>query len=396
MSTRFEPTQDMSHAQLEINRLHSRIESILANAKTRLVAAEQQRMASGVIELRMSLDVTSLSYVERRAYLDDIFIEYPYLQMLKARVQKCHEEGLFVRAFSSKEPTCIFIAGESNTGKSALMDSYEREFRRIYQGEHTVVPILPVVLPYPASPKSVAINLLKKLGDPNAERGSTAILSSRVADYIRDCRVELIVLDELHHFISRENHRVLESVAEWLKTLIIETKVPVIALGKPTAAAVLDYDEQLRRRFSERYSLLPFSWDYEDVATMIEFRRFLKALDCRLPLAEASQLGSFDVAQRIHYATDGIVGYVVTLISHAADLAIGDGQERITLGHLSRAFLDRIKTVKPKKENPFLLETLDPEQVVMLRKTDIEEDLSSRQQSTKKGRKARASEVLRT
>ena len=387
--------QDMSLAQLEITRLHTRIETMLAGAKSRTERAETQS-ERGIVELRKKVDVPSLSYVERRAYLDDIFIEYPYLQKVKGRVQKCHEEGLFVRAFSSKEPTCIFISGESNAGKSALMDSYEREFRRIYEGGHTVVPILPVVLPHPASPKSVAINLLKKLGDPNAERGSTAILSSRVADYIKDCRVELIVLDELHHFINRENHRVLESVAEWLKTLIIETKVPVIALGKPSAAAVLDYDEQLRRRFAERYQLVPFPWDYENVASINEFRTFLKALDCRLPLGEASHLGSFDLAHRIHYVTDGVVGYVSTLVCRAADLAIFEGGERITLEHLSEAFLERIRTVKPTKENPFLMEAFDPEQASLWRQSEGEKQQPTKTQSVKRAKKQKASEVLRT
>lgn len=242
--------------------------------------------------------------------------------------------------------------------------------------------------------------MLQKIGDRNAERGSTVALTSRAAQYIKDCQVELIVLDELHHFISRDNQRVLESVAEWLKDFLLETKVPIVALGKPIATQVLDYDEQLARRFPERYQIIPFSWDYNDPSTVQETRSFLTAVDYRLPLAERSCLGSHDIASRIHYATDGVVGYMMSLVREAASKAIEQSQECISLDHLSEAFLQRIKSVKPQKENPFTLQAFSPEQANHWRRQEVAQQEKEIQRdllpSRQRNKKIRASEVLRT
>lgn len=328
----------------------------LTDSISQQVSEIREGTRNGVIELRKVCDVTALAPLIRDGLLESIFIEYPRIAKILNDVGRCHLDGITTRSVD-REPQCMLIAGGTNAGKTELHKFYQQAFTREITEHGTIVPILPVVLPYPAKPKDVAMELLKKLGDPNAARGSTAQLGSRVADYIRKCKVQLIILDEFHHFIDRYTHKVLLDASEWLKRLIKETLVPVIALGKPISTEVLDYDEQIRRLFCRRAKLVPFDWDYLEEPSNKDFRRFLLSVDMQLPLGERSDLSSEAMALRIHYASDGVVGYVMTMVREAFDLARADGQEKIEMRHLSRAFTDRIQSSKPKKQNPFLPST---------------------------------------
>lgn len=351
--------------------------------------------AEGVVETRKLIDVTRLSPVQRLAILVSMFIRHPGITALLTEFRECHLEGVLSREVSG-EPDCMFIEGDSNVGKTAVWEFYERAFTRELTPEKTIVRVLPVVLPYPAKPKSVATELLKKLGDPFAERGTTSILGSRVSDYIGKCETELIILDELHHFIERGTNKILHDASEWLKRLIKVTKVPVIALGTPRAREVLDYDDQLKRLFPIRKVLTPFSWDYAQPDNM-EFRRFLNAIDLWLPLANTSRLSSPEMALRIHYATDGFVGWVTKyLIRGAARLAFIEGAESISLDHLGRSFEAKIKSIKPFKRNPFHPRVFTTDLAIQWRREECEHKAQMEKPSHKSDRLQRASQVLRT
>src|SRR5207245_386192 len=80
--------------------------------------------------------------------------------------------------------------------------------------------------------------------------------------------------------ISRETKRVIIDVADWLKTLIIETKVPVVAFGLPEALHVLDStseNEQLARRFLVRERLTSFGIESDEAEH--DFGAFLHRFD---------------------------------------------------------------------------------------------------------------------
>lgn len=350
-------------AQLTAVTSEARQLKAILNALTTAAAQEAKRMLAkdpeGVLELRTLCDIAALSTVVRQGILASIFIEYPRITALLTEIGQCHMDGIGTRTLD-QEPECMFVEGGTHAGKTAVRKFYERAFYRDVTADKTIIPILPVILPYPAKPKDVAMAMLKKLGDPHAERGTTAQLGSRVAGYLRDCGVQLIVLDEMHHMIDRTTDRVLMDASEWLKRLIKDTLIPVVALGKPTTKAVLDYDEQLKRLFNRREVLAPFAWDYADGPASADFRCFLHAIDMQLPLAERSHLGGEEVALRIHYATDGVVGFVMTLVRWGARYAMNEGREKVGLADLARAFEGRVKTVKTKKQNPFVPPSFTP------------------------------------
>jgi hypothetical protein len=172
----------------------------------------------------------------------------------------------------------------------------------------------------------------------------------------------MIILDEFQHFIDRESQKVLKTISDWLKVLVNRTKLPIILIGMPKSETVLDAagNEQLKRRFSARATLEPFSWgaDKEQQEEMSIFLAQLdEALDLFLP--EQSHLAGEEIACLIHIATGGIVDKIMKLIRGAARLALSRGIKSLDLDLLAEAYEEHLANNKPECANPFFADYMN-------------------------------------
>ena len=108
-----------------------------------------------------------------------------------------------------------------------------------------------------------------------------------------------------------------------------DLRMSVVLVGTYDAVVALRTDAQMTSRFAPVE--LP-RWTESD-----EFRKFLAAFVRLLPLKRPSALANRDVVQFVLAATGGITGAVAQLLNCAAELAIRDASESISLGHLERA-----------------------------------------------------------
>ncbi|WP_308796458.1 TniB family NTP-binding protein [Tolypothrix sp. FACHB-123] len=73
---------------------------------------------------------------------------------------------------TTDEPECLFLKGETGTGKTTIFRSYAQEYPRKETPIGTVVPVLYVTIPSPATVKTVVTKLLWELGDPAYDKGT--------------------------------------------------------------------------------------------------------------------------------------------------------------------------------------------------------------------------------
>ena len=230
------------------------------------------------------------------------------------------------RSISFSEPVGSMLLAEGGLGKTTLCktilslmprtEKIEKDYKK------NIIPVCYVEVPSPATVKSLAITMLKELGDPTYENGygTTEYLTSRLIYLLAQCETKLIFLDEFHHFIDRESKKVLVTLCDWLKSLIVNTKIPVVLFGMPISENILKVDNwQLSRRFNYRHNLVPFP---QDEAGLNLFRGFLREIEGQLPLLGKSNLAGKSLSERIYYATDGTIGHVMTLIRKGATYAI--------------------------------------------------------------------------
>jgi Cdc6-like AAA superfamily ATPase len=289
-----------------------------------------------------------MSIAQRKELVERIYVKFPKLDDLYAKIKHCLEYSKI-----SAEPECMVIKGPLGSGKTTLIKAFARDYPRRRTSERTIVPVLALRVPIPASVKSLVEAMLFAFGDKAFNKGSTTSQTIRLRGYIEDCETVLIVLDEFQHFMDRDSLKVLRTLSDWLKNLIDETRKPIIVVGMPSCDSVLDepQNEQLRRRFSTRECLEPFGWSNKEQRD--EFRKFLTLLDELLPLIEYSQLSSFNMAFSIYKATGGTIAYIMKLIRMAAALALEDGVEKIDYDHLAQAYEELLAVNSPAEKNPF-------------------------------------------
>lgn len=121
-----------------------------------------------------------------------------------------------------------------------------------------------------------------------------------ILDLIARCGVEMPILDEFQHLYYSPANAHFRDVTDWLKNLISQANVAVVACGLLEANSVVQANEQLRRRFSAHFRMLPFQ--LQDEADFQEFRAVLRRLQQDLPIPPSTPLHEANLARRLTFA----------------------------------------------------------------------------------------------
>ncbi len=282
----------------------------------------------------------------------DLFVGYPRFEEIISLMRECHD------TFGDPRPTCGLFIAEPGIGKTTLIEEYIYRYGspRKLDGLRTIVPILHMGAPGSASPKSFVSRALKRLGDPAWSKGTKDQMAERLIDFIVDCQVTLMIVEEVQHLVDSDSNDVITKTRDTIKDLLDSTKTPIILFGRPDAASVVDGDQQVKDRFSVRKQLEPFQ--YRTDKQRKEFERFLRGIDeqllKQLPFSRLSGLDSEEMARRLFYASDGNLRHLVEkLIKNAALYAVKNGQDCLDLKVLARAFERHLHGIMKQKINPF-------------------------------------------
>ena len=305
----------------------------------------------------MSEDNQYATTREKIIATNQIYVRYSLFDRILYDIEECHYSP---ETNGEDDPDCLLLIGEAGAGKTTIYKTYAKNYPRQETDEGSIIPIIYTPIPVPATVKGLVQAIVRELGDPLYNKGTTRNQTDRVYELLAACKVELIVLDEFHHFIDRESKKVLNNVCDWLKNLILKTKIPVVLFGLPESKKILESDlnnRQLSRRFKYRYELIPFPRNDDGMKL---FRQFLGDIDSKILLSEQSGLAEKSMAERIYYATDGTIAHVMTLIRKGASVAIKQDLKRLDLEILNMVYHKHLKHEKPHKySEPFLVKKLD-------------------------------------
>lgn len=244
----------------------------------------------------------------------------------------------------------LLCIGAAGTGKSTLKREIEKSYPRIDKKSHPIIPVLVVDTPAIPTVKNVAESMLVQLGDPLADKGSAINKTVRILSFLELCNVELLIFDELQHFIDQGKKNTPYQVADWLKSLIDQANIPTVLMGLERSEQILKINEQLRRRFNRRIHLTSFP-----IETKEEYQIFagvIMKLISFIPISCELNLQDIELLNRIHYATNGIIDYIVKLILSAYEIALENCRalDQEILGH---AFKESIWMDCSHPLNPF-------------------------------------------
>ncbi|GAC1610684.1 MAG: hypothetical protein NVS3B3_20090 [Aquirhabdus sp.] len=281
--------------------------------------------------------------------IENILIPHTHFKRAVSRLQHAIE---FTR--QGVEPRNTFLVGESGAGKTWLVEY----FASLYPGKSLKdgysLPVL--IVPTPTTPtlKTLGEAILLALGDPLGHRGTAFDKRERALNLMKKREVEFILFDEFHHFLDHGKYNSLISVTDWLKRFIDDAHISCALMGLPRCELILNANEQLRRRFSSRLELPAFTINTD--AELRDFRAVVHEIDKALPTEKISNLAEKELAKRLYYASNGLIGYLRKLITEAFEIMVSSNQTTLTPALLEQAFCEVIWHDCGRALNPFNME----------------------------------------
>lgn len=227
------------------------------------------------------------------------YIEHTAFKTTLEAIEEAH--GSFG---SGDRPINLRIEGVSGVGKSTAFKIYAGRHPRRKDSTGTVVPVLLVSIPAQPTTKVLYTDMLRALGANDPGWGTADHQRARLLMLCKACGVELILMDELQHFIDRGTARTHGAVADALKSLLDELDIPCVLGGAPRGRKLFALNNQLRNRFTRTVSLRPFDGTTE--VGLAELLGFVAALIDAFDEDIKDFLLQPQIAQRLFFATDGL------------------------------------------------------------------------------------------
>lgn len=271
-------------------------------------------------------------------------VHFPAYQAVFNAIRLCHASY-----DGQRRPRSMQLYGTTGVGKSHLLQAYARSYPRTVRGDSVSVPVLYVPIPAAPTNKSLATQLLRSLGAPSAQSGSASDQFARFECLAERAGVQLILFDEMHHFIDRGTAKSHAKASDSLKMVVENVKAACVASGAPRMRALFTMNAQLRSRFALSMRMHPFSIRTSE--ELAQLRGFLNSLGMRADPSLAPLLTDEDFAIAMFYATDGILRQIVDLVAEI-DARVMCGAEP-SVQTASAAFVETLWPSVPEDRNPF-------------------------------------------
>ena len=284
----------------------------------------------------------NMSADEKVDYVKDLVIMYPQIKLGFEVLENC------MNSWGKKsEPECGCILGDSRVGKTTIAKEFLRKYPDYDEPGGVVKPILYSSIPCPAHIGPMISQLNYDMKDPfwNKAYRNIGILTLRLYELLKKCRVKLIIVEEVQQLVDQDRKKLIRESSDWFKDLINKTKIPVVFLGLPDSTKIFIENEQLGGRVLSRMELKPFQFGDKG------FRAFLYVFDTQLPFQKTSGLAQSDVWERIYIATKGYAGFINALLAESTKIALDHKINFINLPVLAHAFNNKLSSHGP---NPFV------------------------------------------
>lgn len=250
---------------------------------------------------------------------------------------------------TGERPINLRIEGVSGVGKSSSFSVYAKRHPMRKDSNGTFVPVVLVSVPAQPTAKVLYTYILRALGANEPGFGTAEHQRMRVLMLFKACRVELIMIDEIQHFIDRGTARSHAAVADALKSLVDEMDIPCVLGGAPRSRKLFELNNQLRNRFTRVVALRPFDGTtHEGLGPLLGFlAAILESSDEGIK----SFLLDPQIAQRLFYATDGVPRLIVDfLLQLRKQVSFGHSPNLLTA---SDVFQKVFWMTAPDDRNPF-------------------------------------------
>jgi Bacterial TniB protein len=244
----------------------------------------------------------------------------------------------------------IAVIGESNNGKSMLLNNFARRHDPTLAPGYSVNsdqierPIFIFQAPPEPDEGRLYNRMLTELYAAGSDREPAESKLRRVSVLLKALKTRMVLIDEFGFFQAgtpMKQRKLLNA----LKFLGNELQIPIVVAAVPETLNLLQSDPQIANRFEPVF--LP-KWRMGE-----DYQKLLVTMEKTLGLRAPSNLAAEFSAQRLLDETNGIIGYMSELLQKLATDAIRTGVESITPNALKEANLKRLGWVHPNRRHRY-------------------------------------------
>jgi hypothetical protein len=308
-------------------------------AKTPLTVPESvlKRLGVRAVREQFAHQFVSLTREERLLWLNS------FLFFMTADLRQLDDKIAKVRSFRSLGQARNFLlGGESGMGKTTYLDWLMFHHLPVVEQERNRVPIIGIQAPVSnQTARPLLWRLLLECGHTYLGGDNEEILLMKLALYLQQCGVELIVIDEVQHIMRPELKRRVLEVSNMTRG------IPIICASCHPIAWT-EGDEEVKGRWNDFFHLRQYTGTRLD--------DLLATLELFLPFSQDSHLpartldGRPGPATLIEQWTGGILRDIMILIRDACRRAILESRPALELPILEAAW----KEIQTKQVTDFL------------------------------------------
>lgn len=262
--------------------------------------------------------------------LSDLCFNYDHFATALARIHSFHE----VSKHAKKSRLMLFY-GATRVGKTTIIDQFCKQIDEAQTSQEQTSNVVSVQVPASCTPKALATELLVAFGDPLADKGTMPNMTRRVAHYLAELNVSMVILDEFQHLIESKSETVLYNTAEWLKSIVNQASCPFLFCGMPTIENVIASNKQLSGRVKERVSLPSLKFDTPE--DQVRVQTLLGLFSKELMFENATVIASESFAKAILIASEGALGRIVNILELTCLNALREASCRLEKHHFNEA-----------------------------------------------------------
>jgi len=256
----------------------------------------------------------------------------------------------------------LLIFGRSRSGKSRLLEFYrDSNPEKVDNEGNRIRPVVLISLDNVRTSDDLCRVLLAELGDVMSNRGTSLDRVRRVQEYLARYKVEVVLIDEAQHVVSRGQAVTLQATADFVKGLIERTRIAYVLAGVAAAGDFFMIDEQIRNRFMTPVELrIELSHDSTvELDGVKGILTLIYKLQEKVAFFGRSDLYNLGAGSRLCLATDGRIGKILDLLQDAGKKAIADRRDSVTQKDLAQAYTALIGDPVPGVGNPFTASASD-------------------------------------
>lgn len=268
---------------------------------------------------------------------------------IATRFRRMHKSMLSLNPSSAKKDRITFVTGESNSGKSTLVDHAiaTDPFLSNIQDRPGVKQLVRLNAPPASSLQNLGVEILRKAGYSVRDDIKQTRVWPKVREQLRNREVAFVVIDEAQRLLKIKDELELQAVSDSLISIVDMEDWPIrmVLIGVDPLPILRTRDKQMETRSQEiNLTAIPFARHQRVEGWMTDIITEHAGLSI-------GDLPMKDYARRLIHACDGNVGSIFALIRDAVEDAFTANASSVTARNFAQAYHNATKC-KPE-ENMF-------------------------------------------